>query len=368
MLPPAQCTAQMLPDPAPDAEKITENPDDPEFVSELWHDLDWSPWVPFDASREFWYIPKEPGLYRIRPVGKDFLMYIGETGQSLHKKLAEFRQSLRRADLMPWSDPHDGAPCLWAHWVEWVKDLPPVVEPEEPLAEGEEPEPPPSVMFEFSAAPLDASTVGRKGMEAFLLYLYRQEHGESPLCNFGRFHPRYRMSSLKKENRRGGKLADGQQDNPAGFPSLPPLKPEGKPGERDWMGLEWTAPLPLNAENTGKVGSGAGLFLLMEATTGEVLYIGQSDDVAKRLMAESRKEREGYTLQFSYQILGQKVLPHNLRELECDLIGNFYELNKRAPELRFRNPKRPAEVEEAENREGSESAEGFVNPGEEKNP
>lgn len=335
---PAQCTAQMLPDPAPGTGKVPEDPDDPEFVSELWHDLDWSPWVPFDAPREYWYIPKEPGLYRIRPVGKDFLMYIGETGQTLHKKFAGFRQALRRADLMPWSDPHEAAPCLWAYWVEWVKDLPLQASPEESPADGEEPEPAASVMFEFSAAPLDASTVGRKGMEAFLLYRYRQEHGESPLCNFGRFHPRYRKSSLKKDNHRGGKLADGQQDNPAGFPSIPPLKPEGKPGDCDWMGLEWSAPVSLTEANAGTVEPGAGLFLLMDATTSEVQYIGQSDDVGKRLMGESRKEREGYALQFSYQILGRKVLPHNLRELECDLIGNFYELNKRAPELRYRNP------------------------------
>jgi|GEM_PF-624938 len=361
----------MLPENAPGADKIPKNPDDPEYLSELWHDLDWSPWVPFNAPREYWYIPKEPGLYRIRPVGKAFLMYIGETCQNLHKKLAEFRQALRRADLMPWSDPHEAAPCLWAYWTDWLSsqevekkqdvssksewlstpdeekkpDVSPTVDwvseyplhaVQEELPVGrEEPEPVASVMFEFSAAPLDASTVGRKGMEAFLLYRYRQEHGESPLCNFGRFHPRYRKSSLKKDNHRGGKLADSQQDNPAGFPSIPPLTPEGKPGDRDWMGLEWTDPVILTGENIAKVGPGAGLFLLLEATTAEVLYIGQSDDLAGRLAVESRKERDGHTLQFSYQILGRKVLPHNLRELECDLIGNFYELNKRAPQLRF---------------------------------
>jgi hypothetical protein len=316
-------------------------PDDPEYLSELWHDLDWSPWVPFDATREFWYIPKEPGLFRIRPVGKDFLMYIGETGQSLHKKLAEFRQALRRSDLMPWSDPHEAAPCLWAWWVEWVAALPPAEPRDEPLAEGEEPEPPASVMFEFSAAPLDASSAGRKGMEAFLLYQYRQDHGESPLCNFGRFHPRYRRSSLKKENRRGGKLANDQKDNPAGFPSIQPLAPEGKPGDPSWMGLEWTAPLSLTEENAGRAGPGAGHFLLLDAITGEVLLVGQSADVAKRLVQESRKERDGRALTFSYQILGQKVLTHNLRELECDLIGNFYEQNKKAPEFQYRQPGGP---------------------------
>ena len=37
------------------------------------------------------------------------------------------------------------------------------------------------------------------------------------------------------------------------------------------------------------------------------------------------KNRDNRTLQFSFQIIGQTVLPHNLRELENDLIGNFFE-------------------------------------------
>ena len=39
----------------------------------------WTGWIPFTAdNHEFQEILKEPGLYRIRPTGKDFLMYIGE--------------------------------------------------------------------------------------------------------------------------------------------------------------------------------------------------------------------------------------------------------------------------------------------------
>jgi hypothetical protein len=42
--------------------------------------------------------------------------------------------------------------------------------------------------YECSAAPPGASINGRRGMESYLLYRYRQERGESALCNFGRFH------------------------------------------------------------------------------------------------------------------------------------------------------------------------------------
>lgn len=315
-----------------------------DFSNENWLGLDWSPWVPFNAQREFWYIEKAPGVYRIRPNNQDLLMYIGETGQSLHKKLAGLRQTLRRGDLMPWSDPYAEAPALWSWWVEWIADQN-TNTPGEPGSDGTPAESSPGtageaddtgpVMLEVSAAPLDASVSGRKGMESFLLYMYRQEKGESPLCNFGRIHPRYRKSTTKGEGKRGGRLADNQKDNPAGFPSITPLEPAGKPGDSDWMGLEWTAQKPLNPHHAGDVCEGAGLYLLTDDGSGEILYIGQSADVKGQLTGHCGKEWEGREVQFSYQIIGRKVLPHNLHELRTDLVGNYYEHFRRSPEFQF---------------------------------
>ena len=342
--------------PAPD----TDAADSPAYLSETWLDLDWSPWVPFDAPREYFYIPKSPGVYRIRATGSDPLMYIGETGQSLHKKLSELRQALRRGDLMPWSDPHAEAPALWAYWVEWLEARREQQNatgpsrhagPEEPeqedtgasgQAEDTETEPaeseddgPAPVMLECSAAALDASAAGRKGMEAFLLYKYRQERGESPLCNFGRFHPRYRRSTTRKEGKRGGRLMESHQDNPAGWPGTEPLEAVGTPGDRDWMGLEWTAWQPLS-EDTAKTAAGAGLYLLAGAGSQEIVYIGQAADLRERIAGHAAKPWDDRPLVFSYQVIGHAVLPHHLRELEGDLLGNYYEMMKKAPEFRFR--------------------------------
>jgi hypothetical protein len=281
------------------------NPEEIPYFFDNWCSLPWTEWVPFSATKEeFKKIPGEPGLYRIRPTGKDFLMYIGETRRSLHTRLQDLRMDLRKKDLMPWSDPHAEAPALWS----WSN------------AEHFE--------YECSATPLDASTSGRRGMESFLLYKYRQERGESTLCNFGRFHPRYRKSTNRKEGLRGGKLAEGHKDNPAGWPSITPLEATGKPGDRDWMGLEWTVGEPLAPEKTRDVAAGAGLYLLADAGSHEIVYIGQSADVAKRLLDHSRKTWDTRSLQFSYQIIGQAVLPHILRELENDLIGNYYEIGQ----------------------------------------
>ena len=314
------------------------DPEDIPYFFDNWCSLPWSPWVPFNADKHtFHEIPHEPGLYRIRPAGKDFLMYIGETSRTLHKRLNDLRQNLRRSDLMPWSDPHTEAPALWSWWVEWASAAPRAVLPYQSPEEEGLPEGAGAVMLECSAAPLDASTNGRKGMESFLLYKYRQERGESPLCNFGRFHPRYRKSTNRKEGLRGGRLAEDQKDNPAGWPGIEPLEATGKPGESNWMGLEWTAGEPLAAENVREVSAGAGLYLLKDAGSQEIVYIGQSADVAKRLLDHSRKTWDDRSLAFSYQIIGQSVLPHNLRELENDLIGNYFENFRKAPEYQFKN-------------------------------
>lgn len=284
------------------------------YFSGTWCSLPWSPWVPFSATKEeFRTIPKAPGLYRIRPAGKNFLMYIGGTGRTLHQRLNNLRMELRNPDLMPWSDLHAEAPGLWS----WADDQ--------------------GYDYECSAAPLDVSAVGRKGMECFLLYRYRQERGRSPLCNFGRFHPRYRKSTERKDDRRGGKLGEDQKNNPAGGPGLAPLEPVGSPGEPGWMGLVWTEREPLDADHVRNVPAGAGLYLLADAALHEIVYIGQSEDLAGRLRDHSGTVRDDRPLEFSCRSIGQPALPHILREVENDLIGNFFEQFRKTPEFQFRN-------------------------------
>ncbi|MCX6683520.1 MAG: hypothetical protein NTZ37_02140 [Methanoregula sp.] len=299
---------------SPDPDQTPIDPEDRDYLSYTWSSLPWSPWFPFTATKEeFRQIPHEPGLYRIRPAGKDFLMYIGETRRTVHERLNELRHTLKRTDLMPWHDPIGEAPPLWA-WQD---------------AEG--------FSYECSAAPLDASQSGRRGMESFLLYRYRQERGASTLCNFGRFHPRYRKSTNRKETKRGGKLAENHLDNPAGGPSIPPLPVTGTPGERDWMGLPWSGIRPLDGETIRTVPPGAGLYLLFERDSRDLVSIGQSADCAKRLRSHAIKFLDGKDLLFSSTIEEKPLLPHNLKELENDLIGNYFEAYRKVPKYQFGN-------------------------------
>jgi len=299
--------------PDPDQPEPITSVNDPDYLAPTWCSLPWTPWIPFTADKEeFRTLQKEPGLYRIRPFGKDFLMYIGETKRTLHRRLNELRHTLRRRDLMPWNDPIAEAPSLWA-WQD---------------AEGFE--------FECSAAPLDASRSQRRGMESYLLYRYRQEHGASPLSNFGRFHPRYRKSTNRDEKKRGGKLAENHRDNPAGGPSLPPLPESGTPGDRDWMGLAWSRRRPLDGESVRTVPHGAGSYLLFEQDTRDLVYIGQSADCAQRLRSHAMKLLDEKDMLVSFYIEEKPLLPHNLKEEENDLIGNYFEVYRKAPKYQFR--------------------------------
>jgi hypothetical protein len=282
------------------------------WFSASWQNLSWTEWIPFSATKaEFKEIPNEPGIYRIRPAGKDFLMYISETNRTLHQRINELRQNLRRTDLMPWNDPDISAPALWA-WRE---------------AEG--------YGFECSAVPLDASAGGRRAMENFLISRYRQEYGASPVCSFGHFHPRYRRSTNRSEGRRGGLLREDQKDNPAGLPGLPPLPETGRPGDPAWMGISWSSSQALTPENVKTVPPGSGLFILSESASEEILYIGQAVDCKERLLDQCRRERAGHEILFTYHIPEKSLLPHQLREWECDLLGNYFSMTKKAPALQY---------------------------------
>lgn len=46
--------------------------------------LQWTAWRPLDGASRDPDIPRLPGLYRIRRVGRDDLDYIGQTGLALH--------------------------------------------------------------------------------------------------------------------------------------------------------------------------------------------------------------------------------------------------------------------------------------------
>jgi len=242
-------------------------------------------------------VPDHPGLYRIRAAGDDSLHVIGETRRPLYERLNGLRQSLRNRDLMPWSDPFTEAPALWA-----LQD-----------AGG--------ISFECSAAPLDASRNGRRGMESLLLARYRQERGGSLACNFNRFPARYRCSISRAGGLQDGRLAAGQQDSP-------PL-----PEDPDWMGRCWSARQELVPATAESMHPGPGVFIISASGSQESLLIGQAADCAARLreFCSDCPDR----MQVFLSPAPGPVPAHVLKEQANDLLGNYFSQFRRVPAWQF---------------------------------
>lgn len=276
-----------------------------------WCGIDWTRWFPFSLeSTRTGAIPDAPGIYRIRAADAPNLMYIGRTDTSLRNVFNGIRQSTARMQ-MPWVDPYPVAPALWA----W-KD-----------AKG--------FSYEFSAVPMEDSATQRKTGLCYLLYRYRQEKRDSPACNFGRFHRKYRCSSAEGEGIAGGPLAPQDPKNPAGGPATSPLAPAGSPGDANWMGLTWSPKRELLAHTTTAVPQAQGVYLLFDGGAGPLLAVRTAENCSQALFELSKNPPEGRTLAFMVCCEAKPVAGHNLRERQCDLAGHFIELNLEAPALQF---------------------------------
>jgi hypothetical protein len=103
------------------------------------------------------------------------------------------------------------------------------------------------------------------------------------------------------------------------------------------MGISWSNPEILSPESARALAPGPGLFVLIDAASQEIVFIGQSGNCADRLLEQSRKFPEDKPLEFSVHCSEETLLPHQLRERENDLLGNYFERYRKAPEYQFRN-------------------------------
>ena len=277
----------------------------PQFQSQSWCGLPWGPWVPF-IEGDFSVVPNIAGLYRVRPIGRKELAYIGQTGISLRARLKSQLCNNVLASRMPWNDPHTAAPCLWAFRRSNRME------------------------FECSAAPRKLSVRKRKALESYLLWAYRLEHGESPLGNLGRFHKRYTRPSNRNIGRRGRHLRPGEKNNSAGVDSTAPLRFRGLPQDADWMGLNWQKTKGENAPQE------PGLYKVLAASTGDLLYVGMSKNLHSRLASHKRKNWRGKVI-FWIALLEPSIPDRHLQELENDLIGGYYKQTSDAPMFQFSN-------------------------------
>jgi predicted GIY-YIG superfamily endonuclease len=280
------------------------------FFSLGWCGLNWSSWIKLKAERnERKVIGAYQGVYRVRPHGQDFLVYIGQTNNLQRRTANLARHSYK--DEMPWNDPHTAAPNLWA----WRKE------------EGWD--------YEVSvAATPELTRQNREGLECLLLWKYRLEKGESALCNHGRFHPDYIKSSDKAKGRKGRKLDSSEPRNPAGGASYQPLKPLKTHTSTDWMGLPWTE--FRNLETATILPTNPGVYKIVDSNNQELLYVGETDNLINRLNAHRRMFSE---VAFSYSKVSPHLSHHQRLEIENDLIGCYYYLKGKSPSCQFKREK-----------------------------
>lgn len=87
----------------------------PDYLSGDWCGLKWSRWVKHKNFRnDSAHLPKFPGLYRVRVIDGDSLVYIGQTGRNVRQRQRELIVYLKDPGKMSFNDPHTAAPNLWA--------------------------------------------------------------------------------------------------------------------------------------------------------------------------------------------------------------------------------------------------------------
>jgi len=278
---------------------------DEPLMSRYWGGLLWTPWIKFtDLDKDS--LPRQPGIYRVRPVGKNFLMYIGQTSRTLdvrvRKELAE--TFLKAGDEMPFNDPHTAAQSLWV----WARE------------EGWE--------YECSVAPVDMTKddTGKllETWESFLLWLHRIQTGDSTLCNFGKFHPEYTRSRNRRTGIRGARITDGSR-NPAGLPSVAPIK---SLSDLHWSEMQFCTDYYLN-----KVPNVPGVYVIQNMS--RVQYVGQSKHLRDRLKSHCIPDH-GYLFQYCALY---RDLHHQLLEIENDVIALHIKYDGRPPEHQFEDYK-----------------------------
>jgi len=277
------------------------------FLTLTWHDLPWTDWQPLrsplDASPE---LPAAPGFYRLRPAGREALAYLDHTTHLRRRVLGDLAPGIL-AGRMPYTEPHPAGPSLWA-WRQAER-----------------------VEFEVSYTLTDLEKRERQGLLCLLLWRYRLEKGESPWCNFGRFHPDFTRSSSRKSGIRGERRLPDEPPNPAGGPSLPPLQPGGEFDGPDWLGLPWS-PFYYLRKELSRAPAGPGVYRLLKPAGPELLHLEAADNLAARLAALGERDWGPLDPLYSFAALPGS-LPHQRREAENDLIAAYYAAHNRLPTL-----------------------------------
>jgi hypothetical protein len=281
-------------------------------------ELAWSPWVPLETAPTDPEVPREPGIYRIRSAETGVILYIGQTGRSLRRRLRELRHVY--GDLMPYNDPHTAGPALWAHRIDTGET------------------------FEVSVAPLRTSGPERLGREALEITKRRMLDGCSPLYNFGRMPAGWYKSTGSNTKAtvaagkylRGGRIPEDSTAQREPDPSAPPPRSlDQDPRHPRWLDLHWN-----EADHARPERDVLGVYRILGHRSGPLDYLGEGrirDRCEKHLSgwAQDLAAERGSTAPYSWS--GLDVTRTQRLEVENDLIASHMVVFGMPPRVQFQN-------------------------------
>jgi hypothetical protein len=101
------------------------------------------------------------------------------------------------------------------------------------------------------------------------------------------------------------------------------------------MGLAWSSLEVLNGIDLSSIPKDIGLYKIVDAIRGRLLYVGESKRLRKRIKAHSLKTWGDDEPLVSYHVLDNDILDHQRREMETDLIGGYYAAFGMAPKFQY---------------------------------
>ncbi|MFC6723448.1 GIY-YIG nuclease family protein [Halobium palmae] len=301
-----------------------------DYYARDWMGVEWSPWYDhYESWKEYDvesgkldYVPDEPGVYRIRHESGvlDGLTYIGQSGD-LHRRLITqlagamyVSESSRLRPEMPYKVPHAAGPCLWAICDSYGTKL--------------------EISFTSSDNLQDKQI--RETFEDAVTAAYRREIGESPMANFARMLVGYKQSTYKNVDKpyRGGKLSSNETEpkSELGVGPVPWTNSKDVTSD-DWMGLDWSDPLPLSKRKDVSAPEAGVYRIWYEGNTPPLAYIGESSNLASRFY--THEKNYGSDAIFSFVERTDLDAQHKRREIETDLIGGHYLMTREPPMAQF---------------------------------
>jgi hypothetical protein len=201
-------------------------------------------------------------------------------------------------DNPPWNDPHTAAPALRAYRLES------------------------GAVLGVCASQALEDRSQRRGFEDALLWRHRRATGRSVLCNYGRFHPKYRRPS----NRQSGRpMTRREEPKPElNSPCAPPLPQTGQPTGPEWMDLDWSSPEPFSSEATKNLPMAPGLYRIFRPGNEHLAYLGETSNLRQRLRSHARRDW-GSEPRVSVATIAEDRPDYHRAELESDLLDGHIE-------------------------------------------